>query len=164
MINKRYYCYIKHGLSNHKLHSVWDDMKSRCYNKSHKNYKHYGKRGIKICNEWFHNFKSFYDWSIASGWENSVQIDRIDVNGNYEPNNCRWVTKQQNLFNKRPTGKSKYKGVSFVSKNKWRARICINNKRQHIGYFKNEEEAAYAYDLKAKELFEEFAYLNFSNK
>ena len=57
-------------------------------------YKNYGARGIKICDEWKNDFKAFYDWAMSNGYADNLTIDRIDVNGNYEPSNCRWVTKE----------------------------------------------------------------------
>jgi hypothetical protein len=71
---------------------VWDSMKRRCYNKNHKSYKDYGGRGIIICEIWLHNFKVFYDWAITHNWIKGLLLDRIDNDGNYEPNNCRFVT------------------------------------------------------------------------
>lgn len=90
-----------HNLSNSKLFKILDAMKGRCYNKNNKSYKYYGGRGIIICDEWKNNFKIFYDWAINNGYQEGLTIDRINVNGNYEPSNCRWITQKQQANNTR---------------------------------------------------------------
>ena len=85
-----------HGLSHHTLYSVWNAMTQRCSNPNTINYHNYGGRGIKVCEEWKNNFKLFYDWCIANGWKKGLQIDRIDNNKDYEPNNCQWITPSEN--------------------------------------------------------------------
>lgn len=89
-----------HGLRDCKLYNVWDNAKRRCYNKNNKRYKNYGARGIKICDEWKDNFQSFYDWSMSRGYKQGLTLDRIDVNGNYEPSNCRWITNEEQQNNR----------------------------------------------------------------
>ena len=87
-----------HSLSHTKLHNVWKNIKQRCNNRNDKRYRSYGARGISICDEWNKSFSSFYIWSIEKGYKIGLSIDRIDNDGNYEPNNCRWTTtKEQNL-------------------------------------------------------------------
>ena len=83
----------QHGLSNHPLRTAWKGMYQRCYNQNNPKYKNYGARGIIVCDEWKNNLINFYNWAIENGWvENSgLSLDRIDVNGNYEPDNCRWT-------------------------------------------------------------------------
>lgn len=93
---------IKHGMINTKLYKVWDGIKSRCNNPNSKAYKNYGGRGIKICESW-NDFMTFHKWSIESGYEEGLTLDRIDVNGNYEPSNCRWVTRKKQARNTRKT-------------------------------------------------------------
>ena len=90
----------KHGLKRTRLFSIWSNMKSRCYNQNIKSYSHYGARGITMCDEWKNDFKSFYDWSMSNGYKDDLTIDRIDVNGNYEPSNCRWATIKEQSLNK----------------------------------------------------------------
>lgn len=76
-------------------------MKYRCYNKNGKDYKNYGGRGIAVCSDWLDNFMSFYNWSMANGYDNNLTIDRIDNDKGYEPNNCRWVDMKQQSRNTR---------------------------------------------------------------
>lgn len=76
-------------------------MKSRCYNPNNNDYKNYGGRGIQVCDEWRYSLQYFHDWCMSNGWQKGLQIDRIDVNGDYEPSNCRFVTNKVNANNKR---------------------------------------------------------------
>ena len=94
-----------HGMHNTRIYQIWADMKGRCNNENSKAYKNYGKRGIKVCAEWNEDFVSFYRWAIKNGYRENLTIDRIDVNGNYEPNNCRWATWKEQGNNKRTTRK-----------------------------------------------------------
>ncbi len=92
-----------HGLTKHPLFGHWRSIKRRCYDKNNSGYKHYGNRGIIICKEWLDDFKNFYDWAIENGWEKGLSIERIDVNGNYEPSNCTWIPRNKQLVNKTTT-------------------------------------------------------------
>lgn len=98
-----------HGQSNTRLYSIWQQMKNRTLSPSNHKYNDYGGRGIKVCNEWL-TFESFMQWALTHGYSDKLQIDRIDVNGNYEPSNCRWVGKRENMLNRRNTLIVSYKG------------------------------------------------------
>jgi len=74
-------------------------MKQRCYNPKANKYYLYGGRGIKVCNEWLKNYVAFYEWAISNGYRSDLTLDRIDRNGDYSPDNCRWVTYQQQSRN-----------------------------------------------------------------
>ncbi len=84
------------------LYQRWCSMKSRCYGKTNSNYHKYGARGITVCAAWKSSFASFRDWALANGFSPELQIDRFpNREGNYEPENCRWVTCEQNLANRK---------------------------------------------------------------
>lgn len=91
----------KHGKCNTRLYHIYNTMKSRCYNKNNKDYPNYGGRGIVVCDEWLDDFETFYNWAIDNNYRDDLTIDRIDVNGNYEPVNCRWLTLKQQARNTR---------------------------------------------------------------
>jgi hypothetical protein len=98
-------CYVstkmtRHGLSNHKLHNVWRNMKDRCSNPNRNAYPDYGGRGISVCEIWKSDFKSFFDWAMENGYQEGLELDRINNNGNYEPENCRWITHAENMQNR----------------------------------------------------------------
>ena len=90
-----------HNLSKHPLYRVWKAMKSRCNNPNSTAYERYGGRGINVCDEWNSDFKAFYEWAVSNGYEKGLTIDRIDNDGNYCPENCRWVSYATQNTNKR---------------------------------------------------------------
>ena len=100
----------KHGFFGTRIYKIWDSMKQRCYNPKCDAYMNYGGRGITICDEWKNDFMSFCNWSMNNGYSDNLTIDRIDVNGNYEPSNCRWADDIIQHNNTRKNPHFEYKG------------------------------------------------------
>lgn len=109
---------VKHGLSNTRLHKIWHSMYCRCYYKSTNQYKNYGGRGIKVCEEWKHiqGFINFYNWAINNGYEETLTLDRIDNNKGYCPSNCRWITPKEQSNNRRNNVYYTFNGETKTSK------------------------------------------------
>lgn len=100
---------IKHNKSNTRLYRIWGGMKTRCYRPYHTMYSNYGGRGISVCEEWRDDFEAFEKWALSNGYKDDLSIDRIDNDGDYCPDNCRWVTILQQNSNKRPRTYRAYK-------------------------------------------------------
>lgn len=128
-----------------RLYKAWQTMRQRCNNPNDKDYKDYGGRGIKVCPEWDDSSTAFVKWALANGYKDDLTIDRIDVNGNYCPENCRWATRTQQVRNRRilPNNTSGVTGVR-MEQGKYRATIYVKNKRIHLGCFATLEEAVAA--------------------
>ena len=92
---------IKHGGSKEPLYKRWCGIKRRCYTTSNKDYKNYGGRGIKMCDEWKNDYSAFKEWALNNGFEEHLTIERINNDGNYEPSNCKWATVKEQNQNKR---------------------------------------------------------------
>lgn len=92
---------VTHGLRDHPLVQVWRAMRLRCTSSKCKSFKNYGGRGISVCADWSSDPLAFHEWALTAGWQPGLELDRIDNDGNYEPSNCRFVTKRENNCNKR---------------------------------------------------------------
>lgn len=139
-----------HNMTNTKNHMIWRQMKTRCNSETHRDYMHYGGRGIKVCESWQKDYMAFYNWSIANGYQEGLSIERENNNGNYEPSNCKWIPRSEQWKNRRPdkmrnTNTTGYIGIER-SRNKWRARIAINKQTIEIGRYASKIEAAKARD------------------
>lgn len=135
---------IKHGMNRTRLHRIWCNIKTRCLNKNSPQYEKYGKRNIKICEEW-HTFKNFVTWALANGYQDNLSIDRIDVNGNYEPSNCRWADAHTQAANQR-IKKNNTTGFTGVYKHysKYRSQISLYGNVLNLGCFRDIKDAVIA--------------------
>jgi len=140
----------KHGYAKkgqtHPLYRKWSNMKTRCYNQNSKKFQNWGGRGITVCGDWLNDPKAFIEWGLTNGWERGLLIDRIDNNGNYTPENCRFVTPAESNRNRRqpkPYKKSSNlpTGV-YPNKKRFMARIKVAGKKIYLGTFSTPEEAS----------------------
>jgi hypothetical protein len=118
----------KHGKHKTRLYKIWAAIKGRCFNKNNSAYKNYGARGITICDEWINNYPAFEKWAIDHGYNDSLTIDRIDVNGNYCPENCRWATRREQQNNRRVNHFLEYHGKKKTIA-EWARTLNISSKR-----------------------------------
>lgn len=105
---------ITHGMSNSRLYRIWQNMKNRCYNPNVDRYDRYGGRGITVCEKWRDSFEAFYKWAIDNGYSDELSIDRKDVNGNYTPDNCRWISMEKQADNKSNSRIFEYNGEAHT--------------------------------------------------
>lgn len=115
----------KHGKGNSRLYRIYYAMINRCYRTNNVNYGNYGGRGIVVCDEWKHDFEAFYNWAINNNYRENLTIDRIDLDGNYEPNNCKWITYKEQNNNKRNNVKITYNGKTQTLK-QWADELGLN--------------------------------------
>ena len=92
---------LTHGGTKTRLYGIWNSMKQRTENPKTISYEYYGGRGITVCDEWRDSFEAFRDWAQESGYRDDLTIDRINVDGNYDPGNCRWATRKEQMHNTR---------------------------------------------------------------
>lgn len=115
----------KHGKAGSRLYNIWNCMKQRCGNPNNHNFKEYGGRGIAVCDEWKDSFEAFYEWAMENGYDpdavrGKCTLDRVDVNGNYEPSNCRWTDMKIQANNRR-------KGETHGIKDQRSGASCADN-------------------------------------
>ena len=115
---------FKHGHKGTRLYNIWKGMNDRTNRKSSRNYINYGGRGISVCKEW-QSFEVFYKWAMEHGYQDDLSIDRIDVNGNYCPENCRWANAKIQANNSRRNAKIEYKGQTLTLQ-QWAEKLRIN--------------------------------------
>ena len=125
-INGRKYKDLGISISKDRLHHIWYGMIDRCYNSKNDKYCYYGQRGIKVFAEWKEDFKAFRQWALNNGYEDNLSIERIDVNGNYCPENCTWITMKEQAKNKQNTLKIFYDNELV--------RLIDISKKENIGY------------------------------
>lgn len=145
----------KHGLSSSRIYKNYYAMRARCYNPQNDNYSRYGGQGIRVCDEWLNSFEAFYEWAMANGYDDSKTIDRIDPNGNYTPENCRFADASLQGFNrnKQSNNKTGHKGVCKAPNGRYRAYIKKNNKQIALGYYDTLDQAVAARATAEKEYF-----------
>ena len=117
-----------HGGYNTRLYHIWQNMKSRCNTPSTKFYEYYGGRGIKVCDEWNDSFDVFRKWAISHGYKDTLTIDRVNSDGDYCPENCRWATRKEQAATRRSRKATKYytyEGETLTAK-EWSARLGIS--------------------------------------
>lgn len=140
-----------HGMSSNRIYNIWYGVIYRCENSNFINFDKYGGRGITVCDNWKKSFDNFYDWAVENGYDDSLEIDREDNDGNYCPENCRFVTHSLNQVNRGATSRNRsgYVGVCFdKSKGKWSSYICYyakgKSEKVRLGRFHSKEAAVKA--------------------
>jgi hypothetical protein len=133
-----------HGESKTRLYHTWRMMRYRCQNKNLPIYQKYGARGISVCDKWDKSYIAFRDWALSNGYRDDLTIDRIDGDGDYCPENCRWVDYYIQNTNLRIStrNKSGHIGISFENRRKkWKATISVNKKFIQIGEYRDINDA-----------------------
>ena len=116
--------HTKHGMSQSRIYRIWSNMKARCECKTNDAYSLYGRRGISVCKEW-HDFETFEKWAMKSGFQKGMSLDRINVNGDYSPDNCKWATPAEQANNRRNTIYLEYNGEKHTI-SEWAEKLGIN--------------------------------------
>ena len=129
------------GYSKSRLYKIWTGMRRRCGDDKVSHCEMYAVRGIKICDEWKDDYYAFYKWSMSHGYADDLTIDRINGDGNYEPNNCRWVNHTMQMCNRKvfKSNTTGYRGINKY-KNKWVV-FLTNGPQYNLGYYETQREA-----------------------
>ena len=125
----------KHGLSKHPLYLKWKRIKQRVLDPNVKDYRFYGAKGIKICDKWINDPENFIAWAINAGWKPGLEIDRINCDEDYEPSNCRFITKLENLQNQKPGAITKHKYI-YPNGKHFQVKKKVDGKIRCFGTFK----------------------------
>lgn len=126
-----------HKMSGTRIYEIWQGMKGRCYNQNDARYTSYGGRGITVCDDWKNDFATFYEWAKKNGYADTLTLDRINNDGNYCPNNCRWATSQQQSRNRRSNIKITI-GNSTKTLMEWCKIFDLDYNTIHARYKKND--------------------------
>jgi hypothetical protein len=141
--------FVTHGDHGTRLHSLWLGMRKRCYTTSSTAYAQYGGKGITVSSHW-DSYENFKAWALQNGYVDGLSLDRINSSGNYTPRNCRWVSVEAQIRNRRKTSKpssSTYIGVSWHARSQtWVAHVTVTKRTYLVGYFDDEVSAAQARD------------------
>ena len=129
----------RHGFAYHRLNDIYQNMVMRCTNLNSPDYSYYGNRGIEICEKWLNSPKEFFTWAMANGYENKLTLDRKENNGNYTPDNCRWITRKEQAENRRWPN---VKGYTYMKKDNT---YMVKFRGEYIGVYKTKETARKAY-------------------
>ncbi len=116
--------FTTHGMGGHPLYNVWNSMKQRCSNPKQRAYYRYGGRGIRVCNEWL-RFEPFKNWALSNGYKEDLTLERVDNDGNYEPDNCAFVSKKRQANNRKTNRFIDYKGETMTLAD-WGRRVGIS--------------------------------------
>lgn len=132
----------------HPLYQMWISMKARCYNPKHTRYEYYGAIGVKVCDDWKHDYLAFKNWALVNGWKPGLSIERLDIARGYCPENCCFIPKKMQTYNRRnpSCNTTGVRGVTEYLPGRFRARIRFNGKRTSVGCFDTAEQAGRARD------------------
>lgn len=129
--------YEKHGKTETKLYKTWFNMKHRCYYPKSSHFEKYGGRGITVCDEWRKSFSAFEAWALSNGYKEGLSLDRIDGNGNYEPNNCRWADMTTQIRNRSCTRRATINGETHTLK-EWAEISGVNHNTIYTRYMRGD--------------------------